>query len=172
MVLVGMVLIAAFVDNPAGELELTPAAKASPLANRWLTFDRDFLTGDLRQGDKPVEGEWSRVFEAVPEALPHARRGQALRARAFDEFFAGAGLAGSSLVSLLVLGLAFKTFTIALAVSLPLFAAFVVAEVLCAVHLRQAREATYQAIRLYNSALNEALPPDQRLDLGEFGFGF
>jgi hypothetical protein len=164
-----LVLLIASADSlPGLAPELTAEAKASPAAERWLTLDRNFLAGGLSRGGRLYNGDWDAAFSDVPESLVPAHRGHAFQIAARIEYVGGTAttLAGLTLMLL-------RSFSPVPAGS-PLGSILVAAvgltgALLGFIHSRIAYAALLEAVRLHNGAVNDALPEDQRLDLGEFG---
>jgi hypothetical protein len=148
--------------------QLSAEAKASPVADRWLTLDRSVLTGGVSRGGHPLEDSWDAAFSDVAASLPHAQRGHAFQIAARVEFYGGfattlAG-AGLLLVRMFVPSAGAVGWGALTAVLLG-----TVGNLLGIIHARTARSELLEAIRLHNGAVNDALPEDQRLDLQEFG---
>jgi hypothetical protein len=154
-----------YATNP----ELTAEAKASPAADRWMTLDRGILTGGLNLGGTRFDGNWDAAFSDAPASLPLARKGHALQVASRVEYVGGSTTA---LTGLALLGLRMflsSPSTVGLWGGLVFSFIGMTGMVLGIIHARTAYAALLEAVRIHNGAVNDSLPEDQRLDLGEFG---
>jgi hypothetical protein len=173
-VLFGTLVITAVLTQAAGqaapvELGLTPAAKSSPLGDRWITVDANLAIGEVRQGDVAIKGDWVSRFEAVPASVPFARRAREHQVVALQEMFGGTVLQAIGGVVSVVLASVVKNFFFTATIGMALVAAGIALTAVCGVDYRHAHDEAVEAAQIYNTALNNTLPPDQQLDLGEFG---
>jgi hypothetical protein len=148
----------------AWDPELTPQAKASPLAGQWLTVSSSMLFGGVQQAGETLHVDWVSRFERVPASVPHAARGRHLQLLGQVEYF-GSGLPAAGSMMLILATRA----TAAVLGAIGGVALTVALQALAWAHLRESYREVLEAVRIYNTALNDTLPPDQQLDLGEFG---
>jgi hypothetical protein len=163
-----VLMIASAAPVYATDPELTAEAKASPAADRWMTLDRGILTGGLKLGGSRFDGDWDAAFSDAPASLPLARRGHALQVASRFEYVGGATTA---LAGLALLGLRMFSPPSSGGLWGGLVLSFIgmTGMILGIIHARSAYAALFEAVRLHNGAVNDSLPEDQRLDLGEFG---
>jgi hypothetical protein len=120
-------------------------------------------------GTHTLGADWVSHFERVPQSVPLAQRARRYQLATYAEFFGAesALVTGGTGVFLL--------YGRGLSGALPatiiggLILSGLVLGVLQFLHGRIANESVLEAVRLYNTALNQTLPEPQQLDLGEFG---
>jgi hypothetical protein len=133
-----------------------------------VTLDRNLIVGGLSRGGLPCSRDWDAAFSDVPESVVPAHRGHAFQIAGRIEYVGGTAttLAGITLMLL-------RSFTPGPSGS-PVGSIIVAAigltgALLGFIHSRIAYAALMEAVRVHNGAVNDSLPEDQRLDLGEFG---
>jgi hypothetical protein len=175
-----LLLVLAF---PAVAQELTPEARASPYASQWMTLRGPQHThGELYQGDTRLPGagalagfidrggEWVEAFSAVPAAYELAQEARVLQRVHLATFWAGyGGLAAAGLGWLVAVDVSGRAvppspaFFVALGSAA---AVFVALEAVALVTGWQWPRRVSRAVRVYNRALNDSLPEEQRFELG------